>query len=279
MMNKIKPSLISDKSEESSRSVINLSSLIDDQENAREALNELRKSSCTFPGGDPFFDELLAAGVRAACERGAKLEVVDLLYFAGAGRTACVKTLLSAGAPVKEINSSDWIDSGVGGGPIRFYPRLTEMKNNFGPWSDAWKACARAMSEAGLILKPSKEDVPLMHQLSSRNGADHFEFAVSLGVDVNEQNDRGESVLMTVAKQRNLVNMERLLALGADPFLRDKKGREARDYAKDSDVESRVWAGQSSSVAVFDQALSRWEKSELKQCTKAGSLGPASPRL
>lgn len=58
-----------------------------------------------------------------------------------------------------------------------------------------------------------------------------IEDLISAGVDVNAQNNDGETALMLAVKAGNAHFAETLLANGANPQIKDKKGRIAKDYA------------------------------------------------
>ena len=236
-----------------------------------------------MPADEPFYDELLAAGVRAACQAGAKLQALDLLYFAGAGRLACVRELLAAGAPVKRITCGQLVDCGVGGTSYRASYRACyseeEEEEDFDSWSPAWQACAREMAASGLRLRASKGEDPLIEQAAVRSGGGHLEFLVSIGADVDERDERGGTALMSASRMGDSELVGRLLALGADPWARDKNGRDARASAAHNDQTHPPRQGEVSAVAEFDRAMAKWELAQIGSSARAAPAGPRAPRL
>jgi ankyrin repeat protein len=58
-----------------------------------------------------------------------------------------------------------------------------------------------------------------------------IEDLISSGIDANAQNNVGETALMLAVKAGTAHFAETLLANGAHPSIKDKKGRTAKDYA------------------------------------------------
>ncbi|HEV2601997.1 MAG TPA: ankyrin repeat domain-containing protein [Candidatus Babeliales bacterium] len=55
---------------------------------------------------------------------------------------------------------------------------------------------------------------------------------IKKGVDIEQQNDQGETFLIRLVVQRKKGEVLRLLALGANPYLKDVSGSDAFDYAR-----------------------------------------------
>ncbi len=75
------------------------------------------------------------------------------------------------------------------------------------------------------------EELPLLSVAASSNNWDIVSFLVSLGLDVNTPNRRGETILMQAAAAGYQPIVEQLVQVGADPSLKSKAGETAESLA------------------------------------------------
>jgi ankyrin repeat protein len=75
------------------------------------------------------------------------------------------------------------------------------------------------------------EELPLLSVAASSNNWDIVSFLVSLGLDINTPNRRGETILMKAAAAGYLPIVEQLLQVGADPSLVNQDGKTAESLA------------------------------------------------
>lgn len=75
------------------------------------------------------------------------------------------------------------------------------------------------------------EELPLLSVAASANNWDIVSFLVSLGLDINTSNRRGETILMQAASAGFLPIVEQLLQVGADPSLQSHEGKTAESFA------------------------------------------------
>lgn len=87
---------------------------------------------------------------------------------------------------------------------------------------------------ANIKLKDNKQKTALMHAANNDNGAIMDIILKSTFYDksfINAQDVNGTNALMICAKRGNREAVRALLSRGANPFIADKKGRDAVDYA------------------------------------------------
>ena len=74
------------------------------------------------------------------------------------------------------------------------------------------------------------------------------------GIDINEQDYQGETVLIKAAEKGILEMVDFLLGLGADPYLQDKEGKMAIDYAREGgfkEIIALLFDGRESSSSFY----------------------------
>lgn len=79
------------------------------------------------------------------------------------------------------------------------------------------------------------EELPLLSVAAAANNWDIVSFLVSLGLDINTSNRRGETILMQAAAAGYLPIVEQLLQVGADPSLKSKEDKTAESLAAAGD--------------------------------------------
>ena len=196
-----------------------------------DLISILRSAGATFADATDELFAMAANGdigeMRRALGAGADVNFhssygeTPLCVAARKGNTVAVRLLLAAGADPNIIGSD----------------RLTALS-----WAifSGHQSTVTALLDGGAdvhVLLQSKRTM-LMEAVGHSENTGLIHYLVNQGVDINAIDILGQTALMAAAESNHADNVKVLLAAGADPLIRDRRGRAAADIAHEHHYDS-----------------------------------------